>query len=632
MPESAADEAVRCAEAGHEQSRVRKRGKRPSARGLTQRYQCIGEGQKSHYFSVPIDEPVQAPPDLLRCPDPRHADGRLQKRGPRTTKAGVVRRYRCIRPNGSKHQFQVLEGPDGTLLSSLSQAPPCSDHPESHVIRNGGYGQHRRKQRYLCTPLDGSKTHSFTPPLSRQTVDVGTASCTTCDELLSPHRGTLTGARHTPWPLTVITQALNELSLGESYSSVSLRMRARRDVAVAHLRQAHGLEVTLGSSVGGSSESVVSKQGRAAWHLAANLVEQYSPLLYAQVRAAMEAREQAQRAANDDALAADPQAALAAPLTYILDEQPIELPQRRSGRTRYQQDQWSLLVVIEVRWREAADPMSLPGRDARLRLVRAYPSRSEEAWRLVLAELPVRPDYIVADCSAAITNAVTSHYGPGTVGLIPSLFHIHRQVRERLMKLRGTTAKVEGRDVLIDALAKHMDLLTRDQLLNRTPQDWERWWDELIAATAAVPAPTSTLLKQRQLYQPRLAEALPVLQRQPQLPASNAAVEVRIRTLLEPFLATRKTLFRNAARTNYLFDLAVCRDQGAFTDLDALAQFIRQDNERAGGWAPAPRIVADPQPAADENGRRPLVYSSLLSPLLVPALAQQRLGSPGGAP
>ena len=158
------------------------------------------------------------------------------------------------------------------------------------------------------------------------------------------------------------------------------------------------------------------------------------------------------------------------------------------------------------------------------------------------------------------------------------------------------------------------------------PGDIATWWDDLIAIVAAIPAPTSGLVEQRRIHEPRMTAALPLLQKNPQLPASNAAVESRIRLTLEPFLDNRKHRYRNLARTNFLFDLAVCRAQGLFTDLDAIAKLIRENNEAANGWAPTPRQLADTQPAlpAGVNGQAAPVYSSLLNPLLLPVLAKQR--------
>lgn len=623
MPGALASEQPSCPVEGHEGRRLRRRGLRATKAGKQQRWECLDADGDSHVFTAAPDRHGRARHAVQRCPEPAHADGRLQSRGTRQAKTGTWSRLRCIRPDGSRHNFQVLVTPSSTALTTLHRPPPCPDHVGSKVIRHGSFGQGAQaKQRYHCTPGDGSKPHTFTPPLTRRTVEVGTEACNTCDELLSPHRGELTGARHTPWNLKTYAKALNDLSIGSSYAAVSLAMREQRGVAAAHLAAEHGIDVTLPE---GSSGSSTSKEGRNAWHLAADLVEQYAPLLFTEAIGPVQQREARQRARNDEALAADPDASLAAPLTFLLDEMPVYIG-RRNARGRYQLTGWSVLVVAEVRWKPSPDPMTLPTRQTRLRLVRAYPRGNEQAWRLVLDELGVRPDYIVADCGSAILKAIDQHYPAGTVGFVPSLFHVHRGVRDGLTKLPGLSQKVQGRDVLVPELAKYLDLLTRDELLSHSASDWATWWDDLIAATAALGAPVTKLVEQRKIFEPRVAAALPLLLRQPQLPASNAGVEARIRHLLEPFLENRKQMYRNLARTNLLCDLAVCQDQGLFGDLDRIARLIRDSNEAHGGWAPAPRRLDDAQPPELADGSRGTLYSSLLSPLLLPALADKRLG------
>lgn len=618
-----------CPNPSHVGSRVRRRGLRTSAAGTRQRLECVPDDGGKHFFTLPVPQPVEPPaPTRVRCPDPRHADARIHARGTRKSKAGTWQRYRCIRPDGTRHDFQVLAAAAaGSQLTSLDRPPPCPEHKRSRVTRHGVYGKgHRKRQRYRCIPLDDpSAAHTFTPPLTREVVAVGADSCATCDELLSPHRGTLTGARHTPWTLTLYARALNDLSMGASYASVSLMMRKHRDRASRHLLEHQGEAVLLNGQAAGSPESYTAKQGKSAWHLAANLVEQYAPLLWRGVEQQMRERDQRQRAANDEKLGLSPDAALATPVTWLLDEQPVILSRRRGRERRLERLQWSLLVAVEVRWHPAPDPMSFPGREYRLRLARAYPRANEQAWRLVLDELGVRPDFIVADNAGAISNAVSSHYGPDAVGLVPSLFHIQRNIRAVLKKLPGATTKVEGRTVLAEPVARHLDMLDRDDLLNLNPADWSTWWDDLVDTVAALPAPVTSLLEQRRLYEPRVAKALPILTKHPHLPASNAAVENRIRHALEPFLDNRKQLYRNLARTNFLLDLAVARAQGAFTDLDEVARLLREDNEAAGGWAPAPRTLADAQPPPRAASEPAPVYSSLLNPLLVAALAEQRL-------
>jgi hypothetical protein len=61
--------------------------------------------------------------------------------------------------------------------------------------------------------------HDFMTPLPREVVTAGVATCSVCDELLSPHRGALSGARRTPWTLKNLAQSLNDLSTGSNYAT-----------------------------------------------------------------------------------------------------------------------------------------------------------------------------------------------------------------------------------------------------------------------------------------------------------------------------------------------------------------------------------------------------------------------------
>lgn len=540
------------------------------------------------------------------------------------------------------HHFQVLVDAEGAVLHSIHPPPACPEHPDSFVARHGSYGSGPTgRQRYRCRPVGDERPHTFTPALTREVVDVGVEACMTCDELLSPHRGSLTGARHTPWALSLYARVLSDLSQGASYSATSLMMRAHRDRSRRHLHEAHGLNLEgyvgadLRPPVPVAEEDRASlasggarTHGQSAWHLAADVVEQYSPLLWRHVEPVMRNRDLAQRAANDAAIAADPSRMLDAPVTWLLDEQPVKVvTDHRAKDRRRRHRTWFVLVVVEVRWQPAPDPMTLPRREHRLRLVRAYPRATAQAWRLVLDELGVRPDFVIADHGSAIAGALDAQYGPGQVGFIPSLFHMRRNITEKLLKSPRTFTKVHGRKTLIDPFATHLDLLTRDDLMRMGPAACSTWWDDLLTEMSKVGAPVAGVFEQRRLYEPKVAAALPLLHTNPHLPASNAAVENRIRHLLEPFMDNRKQMYRNLARLNFLLDLAVARSQGAFTDLDAVAALIRADNEAAGGWAPAPRTLADTQPPANPAGMTPPRYASLFNSLIVSALSEARFGT-----
>lgn len=611
-----------CPNPAHAGWRLVKRGVRSTTSGKSQRYECGPVAGPKHTFAVSVLPGVSASarPRKLPCPD--HPDGIVHSRGVRTTKSGTWRRYRCSRPDGSRHDFQVVESASGSVLTSMTRPPACSEHPDSSVTRHGTSDAKTPRQRYRCVPVD-DLPHTFTPPLPREAVQVGEQACSACDELLSPHRGAQAGARSASWSLSTVVRALSELSMGASYASTSLLMREHRELGRKHLLEQHGVGGVVAPSMTEPGETFSAGEGKKAWHLAADVVEQYAPLIWNVVEPQMRRRSANYRAANDEILALDPQANLRMPLTWVLDEVPIYVKRKAPGARRKELTVWAVHVVVEVEWLRPVGTNKLPGKRYRLRLVRAYPRANADTWQLVFQELGIRPDVIVADCAESISLGMKAAYGTAHVGFVPSFYHLRKNLDRVLKKLPKTTVKVEGRHRLLDRYAKPLDLLGKAELLNMGEEDIREWWDEYLRLLRDNGVPTTNILGQRRAYEERMVEAIPLLRTHPHLPASNAAVENRIRVTLDPFLANRKQMYRNLARTNFLFDLAVARDQGAFIDLDRLARLVRDDNMSAGGWAPQARTLDDPQPVAGAPGYRGQ-YSSLLNPVMVDALLSQR--------
>jgi len=626
------------------------------------RFLCRSSDGTIHSFSVMTDgkpsRDARVKNQVIKCPNPKHRGSKVISRGTRASKSGTWTRLSCESVNDEPHYFRVLVSADGAANISLTKPPTCLEHPKAKIVRNGkkGLGGTRR-QSYLCSPIGGAP-HRFSPPLSREAV-APMASCSGCDELLSPHRGSLTASRHTPWTLAAVVQALNNLSLGLSYAAVSRELRAQRSSALEHLRVEHGVELTSGSSEESSarsgrgarsarddgasndsadeqsaagatsSSSLIRQEGRNAWHLAADLVEEYSPLLFGAVIEKVIARERKSRATNDAILLENPDASLLAPIVYLLDDVPIYIKQWKSARSRHQQDSWSLLVVVELIWQGGKDPLGLPRREARLRLARAYPRANEEAWMLVLDELPVTPDFIIADAGIAIKNAVDRRYAGQRVTFIPSLFHIQRNIRKALEKLPNASSKSGKRVYLAKALYEAVSFMSREELLHSSQEQLAQDWDVLVAVVVSMGSKATDLEKLRAFNEPKMLDAISILSKNPHLPASNAAVEAQIRLSLEPFLENRQARFRNLARTNYLLDLAVARSQGSFSDLNKLGKMIRHSNEAANGWAPTPRQITDRQPVG--AGANTPIYSSLLNAQIISRLSQARGIKPAAA-
>lgn len=114
-----------------------------------------------------------------------------------------------------------------------------------------------------------------------------------------------------------------------------------------------------------------------------------------------------------------------------------------------------------------------------------------------------------------------------------------------------------------------------------------------------------------------MAEVLPFLMADPQIPISTGGLESILRNRVDPVLAPRQSQLANIERTNSLLDLVVADAHGAFDDLNAAAEVLRADANRHGGWTVALRSVPDPRP-------RTGTYSSLRDAALLASVAEER--------
>lgn len=168
----------------------------------------------------------------MRCH--RHPGSRVQSRGTYEAAGGTRRKYVCVPAGGRRHSFVVAEG---APARAWTPPPPCPTHPSGAVVRNGTYGVRtpRPRQRYRCTPGDGSAPHSFTPALAREHVHSDERGCVECEELRGVHHGETAVARRHSWPTRLVARALNELSSGGSYADVSRQaLRAAERTAARH--------------------------------------------------------------------------------------------------------------------------------------------------------------------------------------------------------------------------------------------------------------------------------------------------------------------------------------------------------------------------------------------------------------
>lgn len=284
----------------------------------------------------------------------------MSANGTARTKAGAARRrYRCVPLVGDAHTFTVVLAEDAAQVVQWSPPPACPRHLDGHVVRNGKYGTRsdRPRQRYLCTPTDGTKPHSFTPALPRDHVHVGAEQCAECDELRGVHRGDIAVARRHTWSARIVARGLAKLAAGGSYSQVSQwALRAAGS----------GRRSRDGQGTPWSAEQSASKN---SWHVAADWVEVFGPVVFETVDQKLR-RAEAEARGRIDA-AREKGEPVTQPLVWLLDDVPV-YARERSGRSR-SDGGFNVLVVAQMRWTPTADPFAVRGGRPFLRLIRAMP-------------------------------------------------------------------------------------------------------------------------------------------------------------------------------------------------------------------------------------------------------------------
>lgn len=541
----------------------------------------------------------------------KHPDGHVVAQGTYVSGSGTRRKYRCTPAVGDRHWFSVAVAGDGSIAASWSPPPQCPTHLGARVVRHGTYGKTTGKprQRYRCLPEDGSKSHTFTPPLPREHVHEGHEQCDHCDELRGVHHGETSVARTHSWNTRTVARALEMLAAGESYAATSkwaLRVSGTAGRRVRKVINEDG-EIVLAADA--------ASEARRSWHIAADWCEAFGPVVYGEVDAQLRSHALAERARLDALL--DAGQPLDRPQVVLVDEVPVygrTLERRKRSR---RDDGFWLLVLAETRWPPASDdPFAMPSAPRiALRLVRAMPKANTPAWRLVFDELGYHPDFIVADAATSIASAIREHYDPSRTRFIPSLWHLTRAVEADLLRIRKATAPGADGPTLITPLAEHLHRLGRWSGLLNDVASWSAWWDELIGLLRTHRLPVEKALGHRARYEPTMAAALATAP--PDVHLSTGGLEALIDSQVKRLLTPRRTAFGNIERTNILFDLVVARQHGAFDNLGATAALIRDDTLAHDGYTVPLRSVADPRPPGGS-------YSSLRDVTLLNEAARRK--------
>jgi hypothetical protein len=440
--------------------------------------------------------PRRAP--TAQCPDPLHVGARVVAWGIESRKQGKVRRYKCHPLVGYPHSFSVgIEG--GRRVRGQQGAPPCPQgHTDAHVIRNGSYGKGAsRRQRYLCQHQRHNDRcrpecpgwHSFTPVIPRHHVAPGD-HCAGCLELRGIHRGEKVVARRHRLTARQAAQLLAAIAAGKSYADAGRDAAKLMKLPLAQRRRAAPAP-EVGPPVLFTRSSVAAR----VWHIGADLVEGFGPIVWEHTLPRLQAR-------------AERIAAAGLPRTWIVDDVPVS--QADEKKKRWKTGGYSVLVVAEMDPFDEIEPWA-----TRLRLIRALPKANTIAWRFVFDEVGYTPDIVIADGASAIQAAIREQWGPGAVRSVPSLWHLRKSLEEG--PLAAAIAGERGRSLRI-----HLDALLRPKdaegSVTASPEAWREWWQtlwEMAEKSGLVRMPN--LGRSRADTEDRMADAIPILRAWPRL-------------------------------------------------------------------------------------------------------------------
>lgn len=463
-----------------------------------------------------------------------------------------VHRYLCVRP-GNRHTFSVCFDEDAAPKFAGAK---CPLKHRGTVIRWGTNNKSGAEhQRYKCTPLDkGVAAHTFTLELPRQRVPAD-PNWTDSDAVQNPNRGTLASGRGHAFTMEVVAEGLQKLAGGASYIEVgrwAAKQKAPRERKVARTKPV---------------------RGRNYWHTAAAWVELYSPILWNDWL-------------NDLAQQQSKTAEGTLPRVLVLDDVPFYGGQKEPG-SKHIPMLFSAIVGIEY---YQANP-AVPRYDHRVRLIRAYPMRTADAYELFVMECCDQlPDVILSDSAPAILTLVTRlrKYKPDLIWA-PSAFHVVKQLRTALNKMtspRLPQPLVPG------------DLRTRMESMSLllSLAAWQQWWadlDQRVATQGVTPSALPTFWRNK--YNHLIEDALTYLDAHPQVPRGNGALEAEIKAQVGPFFGGRAKVFTNIERVSRASDLLTLHLNDRLDSKAAIVRALTGDALDAGGYLPPARQVNDPE-------------------------------------
>lgn len=327
----------------------------------------------------------------------------------------------------------------------------------------------------------------------------------------------------------------------------------------------------------------VSPEKRNAWRRAADVVEVFAPVVWQDwlngVLAADAQRDERGREA---------------PRVVLLDDLPVY---RKATRHGTQGQRFVVIAAAEAVPAGTTRPGSgRPARSTQLRLLRALPTRSSDAYTLVLDDLVqvfgFVPDIIVGDGGKGIKPAVDALAARARrdVLFVTSAFHLRTQLGRALDKASKVKPDFDPGS-LADDLAHDRPFADRSS--------FEAWWNAYERRLQAQGVPRSGWPnKWKHDYYDGVITQLDALAPFPDVPRSTGALEALLTRHVKPPIKRRAQGLGNLARTQQLLDLFVLNAAGYFHDLGPAVAALRTDategDNKAPGFVPPVRTLSDP--------------------------------------
>jgi hypothetical protein len=496
---------------------------------------------------------------LVACPWTGHAARAVKRYGIQKRSGVDHQRYLCQPVNdGKSHSFFVpIVGAEP--LQPVPPSPPerCSIHPNSRTIRKGKARASRgvERQRYLCYPKNGDPPHRFSPPLTRLVVNHG-ETCAECASLRAVNRGDTNAARGHRFTTRIVAQSLERLANGDSYGETAVWARRQME---AHRR--HGVA---------SNRKSTTRERTAAWRLAADWVESFSPVLF-------DPWSEVARAGVLELMSGPVKDRPI--VSLLLDDIPIYV---KSSQGQNQKGRFSVLAASESFIDRGSGQ-----RVTRLRLLRAYADHSADAYKLVLAELGYVPDILLADGSRGIAAAAAwlEKSNPDKPFLLClSAFHLRSQLLRQL----------DVREREYGFRAGDLEQRLENWSFVATTFSWNAWWVDYTTRLQAQGIPvTAWPTKWINEIKPIVDKQMPVLDEHRVLPRSTGALESVLFRVVKPSLELRALGFGNLERTNRLLDLMTLRANDQFDDMGKVVALLNADARKHDGYVAPVRSIAD---------------------------------------